>query len=116
MMMYKENVTVLVPSELLYAFDPDNENTFVAAREKGLIVFRPINAHADNQCDVNSKYYQKGYLLGLSEGYHKGYADAMAYEDMQTEGLEDDDFPDCPGFCNACPHYDDLFDSCKFYP
>ena len=43
-MKYKIYVAVLVPSELLYAFDPDQESVFVAARERGLIVLRPINA------------------------------------------------------------------------
>lgn len=40
-MNYRLSVAVLVPSELLHAFDPDFENEFVAVREKGTIVLRP---------------------------------------------------------------------------
>ena len=116
MMHYRKNVTVLVPCELLYAFDPDQENIYVAAREKGLIVLRPIDVHTDNQCDVNSNSYQKGYLMGMSEGYHKGYADAMAYEELHNAHTEDDaDISGYTGFYKVCPHYNDLFDICKYY-
>lgn len=53
--------------------------------------------------------------MGMSDGYHKGYSDALAYEDLQFSGLDDDaDLPDCTGLCKACPHYDDLFGICKF--
>lgn len=41
-MIYKKSITVLVPSELLYAFDPDHEQEFVLSRERGLIVARPV--------------------------------------------------------------------------
>ena len=115
-MNYKINVTALVPSELLYAFDPDQENVFVAARERGLIVLRPINATAENQCNVPTKDYKRGYLMGMNDGYHKGYADAMAYEEIKKSSpYECEELPDCTGFCKACPHYDDLCDTCKFY-
>ena len=115
-MKYRINVAVLVPSELLYAFDPDQESVFVAARERGLIVLRPINATIENQCSANTRDYKKGYLMGMNDGYHKGYADAMAYEEIKDIiAGEEEDLPDCTGFCKACPHYDELFDTCKFY-
>ena len=54
--------------------------------------------------------------MGMNDGYHKGYADAMAYEEIKDIIAEEEaDLPDCTGFCKACPHYDDLFDTCKFY-
>ena len=54
--------------------------------------------------------------MGMNDGYHKGYADAMAYEAIKNAITpEEDDLPDCTGFCKACPHYDELFDSCKYY-
>ena len=34
-MIFKKSITVLVPSELLYAFDPDHEHEFVLSRERG---------------------------------------------------------------------------------
>lgn len=115
-MNYRKKVTVLFPSELLYVFNPDQENTYIAARERGLIVLRPTTTHTDGQCKVDDMEYRRGYLSGLSDGYHKGYSDAMAYEDLtKTLAVSNDDAPECAGFCKACPHYDDLFDTCKFY-
>lgn len=114
-MMYKKNATVLVPSELMYAFDQNQEIVFVATMEKDLIVLRPVHAQHNNQCSTNSKDYQKGYLMGISEGYHKGYSDALACENLRLSDIDDDDdLPDCTGLCKACPHYDDLFGICKF--
>ena len=115
-MKYKINVAVLVPSELLYAFDPDQESVFVAVRERGLIVLRPINAPVENQCNVNSDDYKKGYMMGATDGYRTGYVYAIAAEKIKKLFTDDEDeLPDCTGFCKACPHYDDLFDTCKFY-
>lgn len=114
-MMYKKNVTVLVPSKLMYAVDPNQEIVFVATREKNLIVLHPVQTQPNNHNSINSKDYQKGYLMGMSDGYHKGYSDALAYDDLQLSDLDyDDDLPDCTGLCKACPHYDDLFGICKF--
>lgn len=114
--MYKKNATVLVPSELMHAFDPNQEIVFVATREQDLIILRPAHVQLNNHCGINFKDYQKGYLMGMSDGYHKGYSDALAYENLHLSGLDDDDdLPDCTGLCKACPHYDDLFDSCKLY-
>lgn len=49
-MKYRKNVTVLVPSELLYAFDPDLDNVFIAVRERGMIVLHPIAASSASPC------------------------------------------------------------------
>ena len=51
---YRMNVTVLVPSELQDTLIPDQESIFIAARERGIIVLRPINAPVENQCNKNS--------------------------------------------------------------
>jgi hypothetical protein len=115
-MMHKKNATVLVPSELLYAFNPDQENSFIAVREHGLIVLRPTTTHTDGQWKVDDLEYRRGYISGLSDGYHKGYSDAMAYEELtKTLAVSNNDEPECTDFCITCPHYDDLFDTCKFY-
>jgi hypothetical protein len=115
-MYYRTNVTVLVSSELVDTFDPDHESIFIAARERGIIVLRPINAPVENQCNENSNDYQSGYMMGANDGFQKGYAYAMAADKIMKLFTEDEDeLPDCTGFCKACPHYDDLFDTCKFY-
>ena len=47
-MIIKKNVTVLIPSELLYAFDPDCEHEFLLSKDRDLIVARPVvEAEAD---------------------------------------------------------------------
>lgn len=115
-MMYTKNATVLVPSELMCAFDPNQEIVFVATRKKDLIVLHPVQMQSNNHRGINSKDYQKGYLMGMSDDYHKVYSDALAYEDLQLSDLDDDDdLPDCTGLCKACPHYDDLLSICKFH-
>lgn len=115
-MYYRTNVTVLVSSELVDTFDPDHESIFIAARERGIIVLRPINAPVENQCNENSNDYQSGYIMGANDGFQKSYAYAMAADKIMKLFTEDEDeLPDCTGFCKACPHYDDLFDTCKFY-
>lgn len=112
-MNYQKNVSVIIPSELLYAFDPDDNNTFIAAREHGLIVLHPLATSSANPCKFGRSQFQKGYLAGMSDGYDKGYSDALDSEDdMQMETVLD---PNCAGFCPGCPHYDDLFDTCRFY-
>lgn len=57
--MYKKNVTVLVPSELMYAFDLNQEIVFFATREKDLIALYPVHTQRNNQCSINSKDYKK---------------------------------------------------------
>lgn len=112
-MNYKKNVTVLIPSELLYAFDADQDNVFLAARERGMIVLRPLIISATKPYEVGKSDFQKGYLAGMRAGYDKGYSDALGDEDNTlVETVVDSN---CTGFCLNCPHYDDLFDTCRFY-
>ena len=42
-MMIVKHVRMLVPSELLYAFDPTSEDLFVIARERGRLTARPVS-------------------------------------------------------------------------
>jgi len=44
-MKVMKRISVLVPSELLYLFDPDYEHLFVVARERGRIVARPAEEY-----------------------------------------------------------------------
>ena len=42
-MIIVKHVKMLVPSELVYAFDPTSEDLFVIAREKGRLTARPVS-------------------------------------------------------------------------
>ena len=44
-MIIVKHVKMLVPSELLYAFDPDAEDLFVIARERGRLTARPVSEY-----------------------------------------------------------------------
>lgn len=44
-MVIVKRVKMLVPSELLYAFDPDAEDVFVIARERGRLTARPVSEY-----------------------------------------------------------------------
>lgn len=113
---YRINVTVLVPAELQDTLDPDQESIFIASREQGIIVLRPINSPIENHYDASTNDYKAGYMMGENDGYLKGYAYAKAVDRIKKLFEEDEDeLPDCTGFCRACPHYDDLFDTCKYY-
>lgn len=51
-MKYKKTISVLVPSELIYLFDADCEHLFIASRERGRIVARPVEEVIGGQdCD-----------------------------------------------------------------
>lgn len=86
-MMIVKHVKMLVPSELIYAFDPTSEDFFVIAREKGRLTARPIS-----EC---------GFLPEYSSHYtgnHKVGACSNRNYDVR---------------CIACPCYDDLHDRCR---
>ena len=42
-MIIVKHVKMLVPSELLYAFDPTSEDLFIIARERGRLTARPVS-------------------------------------------------------------------------
>ena len=115
MMMYKKHVTVLVPSELLHAFDPDFDNEFVAIREKGTIVLRPKISCEGSSCELMKTDYRRGYFAGMKEGYYQGYTDALECDEPANIDDYSNEQPSCEGQCSRCPHYDDLFDTCKYY-
>ena len=50
-MKVMKRISVLVPSELLYLFDPDYEHLFVVKRVRGRIVARPAEEYyASEDC------------------------------------------------------------------
>ena len=54
-MVIVKRVKMLVPSELLYAFDPDAEDVFVIARERGRLTARPVSEYGVLR-ECNEKY------------------------------------------------------------
>lgn len=56
-MELRKRITVLIPSELVYAFDPDHEHIFIAARERGRIVARPMEETIRTGQCRNCRYY-----------------------------------------------------------
>lgn len=123
-MELRKRVTVLVPSELVYAFDPDREHVFVAAQERGRIVARPMEEYIClRKCDSHRRQYLNGFAAGMATSYEDGYRqdyndgrDNLSYDASQAEHdwWDDDDYVSshCPGDCETCRYYDDINGSC----
>lgn len=114
-----KHVKMLIPSELLYAFDPDAEDVFLVAREKGRLVARPLSEHA---CRPECDRYEEGYDDGYEDGRAKGYNEALKDLEENYDDFEDEDDCDdeddseeqiCDCLCIGCPCYDDLNDRCR---
>ena len=89
-MMIVKHVKMLVPSELIYAFDPTSEDLFVIAREKGRLTARPISECGFlPECAPHHAHYTANHKV--SAGSNRNY-------DVR---------------CIACPCYDDLQDHCR---
>ena len=91
-MMIVKHVRMLVPSELLYAFDPTSEDLFVIARERGRLTARPVSG--------------SGFLPEC--GSHD---ECFATNHKHTATIRNVDRR-----CIACPCYDDLHDRCRHEP
>ena len=123
-MELRRRITVLVPSELVYAFDPDHEHIFIAAREKGQIIARPVEeiAHASPRTrgrKVYNKGYASGMMAGYEDGYRRGYNDCMdsfEYDSRYDLGVNYDGDSQtafhCAGQCTTCRFYDDINGTC----
>ena len=126
-MTFRKNITVLVPSELIYTFDADLEPIFVMTRERGKIVVRPeVEYNTVKPCSNIVHDYKKGYLSGVTDGYEDGYRQGF------SDGVQNEEFdpryrakhwlisdsnyiePDCTGDCSNCRYYDELFDVCSY--
>jgi hypothetical protein len=123
-MELRKRITVLVPSELVYAFDPDHEHVFIAAREKGRIIARPMEEVAMPGTRIRGrKVYNNGYASGMKAGYEDGYRkgyndcmDSLEYDSRYDTAL---DYGDgglnsfhCTGHCTTCRYYDDINGTC----
>lgn len=89
-MMIVKHVKMLVPSELIYAFDPTSEDLFVIAREKGRLTARPLS-----EC---------GFLPECTP-YHAHYTGNHKLDASCNRNYD--------ARCIACPCYDDLHDRCR---
>ena len=114
-MKYRLSVAVLVPSELLHAFDPNYEQEFVAVREQGTIVLRPNISYEGTSCELMKTDYRRGYFAGMKEGDFQGYTDALECDEPANIDDNSNEQPSCEGQCSRCPYYDDLFDTCRYY-
>lgn len=112
-----KHVKMLVPSELLYAFDPDAEDVFLIAREKGRLVARPLSEYASHsECDRYEEGYDDGYEDGRAKGYNEALKDLEEnYDDFEDDCEDEDDSDEqiCDCLCIGCPCYDDLNDRCR---
>lgn len=112
-MEHRKIAIVLLPSELLYEIDADWKHIFLASNEHGAILLRPFTSSIKRPDTDSNLDYCKGFLMGMSEGYHKGYSDAMAYEELRKSTVEANDAPADASACKECPYYDDFYDACK---
>ena len=125
-MEVRKRITAIVPSELLYVFDPDHEHVFVVTREKGKIVARPMEEFASGgKGGPSNNEYRKGYMSGVVDGYEDGYR--QGYNDcfdndefdpryrgkkwLATDEVRDDH--QCMGDCWDCRYYDEIFRVCR---
>lgn len=104
-------LAVLVPEELLNAFDSEYEKEFFAVREHGRIILRPRILTNELFCKLAESNYRRGYFAGIKEGY----TDAIECDPPANICCEVNEFRACAGHCVLCPYYDDLFETCRYY-
>lgn len=126
-MNIKKSITVVVPSELVYAFDADHTPIFVLTRERGRIVARPeVEYSSLKPCTSLKHDYRNGYMSGVVDGYEDGYRQGF------NDGQQNEEFnpcyrakhwlvsdqnyiePECTGDCRGCRYYDETFDLCSY--
>ena len=82
-----KQVTMLVPSELLYAFDPDAANIFVITRELGRLVARPLSEYQNHpECSRYEEGYNDGFEDGIAKGYTPNYTPVHVLTDNPHTG------------------------------
>ncbi len=119
-MELRKRITVLVPSELVYAFDPDHEHVFIAAREKGRIIARPAEEYISlKPCDSYHGRHLPGYTTGMlasfENGYRNGYRHGLDKGRFDTRHDFSNDMQpgfSCTGQCTTCQFYDDVSETC----
>ena len=126
-MEVKLRIAVLVPHELQSIINSKNDPMFIACREHGHIVIKPLEEYGIHEVSVGEETdYRKGYMAGVidgyDDGYHKGYQDSDRYReyDPRYQGkswlaaYNYKNGPNCTGHCHDCEYYDDIFCVCRF--
>ena len=128
-MEVKIRIAVLVPQELQHIITTQNDPMFIACREDGHIIIKPMEEYGIHEISVGTETdYRKGYLAGVTDGYedgyHRGFQDCTRQQeyDPRYQGkswLASYNYkngPNCTGHCHDCDFYDDIFCVCRFGP
>ena len=123
----KFRIAVLVPDELRSIINSKNDPMFIAAREHGHIVIKPLEEYGIHERFVGKESdYRKGYMAGVSDGYEDGYHQGFRDSSRQKEydpryqgkswlaTYNYKNGPNCTGHCYDCECYDDIFCVCRF--
>lgn len=83
-MVTVKQVKMIVPSELLYAFDTDAEDVFIVAREHGRLVARPVSEYGTmpecDECCTHARPYASGVNLCADCRHYDGLCDQCRLE------------------------------------
>ena len=123
----KIRIAVLVPQELQHIITTQNDPMFIACREDGHIIIKPMEEYGIHEISVGTETdYRKGYMAGVTDGYedgyHRGFQDCTRHQeyDPRYQGkswLASYNYkngPNCTGHCHDCDYYDDIFCVCRF--
>lgn len=126
-MEVKLRIAVLVPQELQHIITKQNDPMFIACREDGHIIIKPMEEYGIHEISVGTETdYRKGYMAGVTDGYedgyHRGFQDCIRHQeyDPRYQGkswLASYNYkngPNCTGHCHDCDYYDDIFCVCRF--
>ena len=123
----KVRIAVLVPHELLDIINKQTDPMFIASREQGRVVIKPLSEYGLREVSVGTETeYRKGFMAGVTNGYEDGYHHGFL---AGSHNLEYDpryqgkswlatynykNGPNCTGHCHDCGWYDDIFCVCRF--
>lgn len=123
----KLRLAVLVPQELQHIINHQEDPMFIASREDGHIIIKPIEEYGIREISVGTETdYRKGYMAGVTDGYedgyHRGFQDCTRHQeyDPRYQGkswlaaYNYKNGPNCTGHCHDCEFYDDIFCVCRF--
>ena len=126
-MEVKLRIAVLVPQELQHIITKQNDPMFIACREDGHIIIKPMEEYGIHEISVGTETdYRKGYVAGVTDGYedgyHRGFQDCTRHQeyDPRYQGkswrasYNYKNGPNCTGHCHDCDFYDDIFCVCRF--
>ena len=70
----KIRIAVLVPHELLDIINKQSDPMFIASREQGRVVIKPLSEYGLREASVGTETeYRKGFMAGVTNGYEDGY-------------------------------------------